>query len=116
MVEDEYLIRMLLEDMLADLGYTVAAAAGTHRRGARVAREAASSTSPSSTSISTASRSTPVADILAKRGLPFVFVTGYGEARPARALSRPPGAAEAVPGRRAGARPIARRHSLRRPR
>ena len=29
MVEDEYLIRMLLEDMLADLGYEVAAAAGS---------------------------------------------------------------------------------------
>ncbi len=28
-VEDEYLIRMLLEDMLADLGHTVAAAVGT---------------------------------------------------------------------------------------
>ena len=28
-VEDEYLIRMLLEDMLADLGYEVAAAVGT---------------------------------------------------------------------------------------
>ena len=28
-VEDEYLIRMLLEDMLVDLGYEVAAAVGT---------------------------------------------------------------------------------------
>ena len=28
-VEDEYLIRMLLEDMLADLGYDVVAAVGT---------------------------------------------------------------------------------------
>ena len=28
-VEDEYLIRMLLEDMLDDLGYGVAAAVGT---------------------------------------------------------------------------------------
>ena len=28
-VEDEYLIRMLMEDMLADLGYELAGAAGT---------------------------------------------------------------------------------------
>ena len=37
-VEDEYLIRMLLEDMLADLGYGVAAAASPARRPAAILR------------------------------------------------------------------------------
>jgi CheY-like chemotaxis protein len=36
-VEDEYLIRMLLEDMLADLGYDVAAAVGSIAEASEVA-------------------------------------------------------------------------------
>ena len=54
-VEDEYLIRMLLEDMLADLGYDVAAAVGTMAEAASK-RPRAISTPPSSTSISMARR------------------------------------------------------------
>src|SRR5215475_12877318 len=59
-VEDEYLIRMLLEDMLDELGYGEFSAAilDVNLDGQEIY---------------------PVADILAQRGLPFVFVTGYGE-------------------------------------
>ncbi len=36
-VEDEYLIRMLLEDMLADLGYAIAEAVGTIAEASQIA-------------------------------------------------------------------------------
>src|SRR5262252_9494244 len=65
-VEDEYLIRMLLEDMLDELGYGVAAAVGEF--------------SAAILDVNLDGQEIyPVADILAQRGLPFVFVTGYGE-------------------------------------
>jgi DNA-binding response OmpR family regulator len=77
-VEDEYLIRMLLEDMLTDLGYAVAAAVGTIVE----ARELASNGDFSAAILDVnldGQEIFPVAEILAERGLPFVFVTGYGE-------------------------------------
>ncbi len=77
-VEDEYLIRMLLEDMLVDLGYDVAAAVGTIAE----AREAASTGDFQAAILDVnldGQEVFPLADILVERGLPFVFVTGYGE-------------------------------------
>jgi len=77
-VEDEYLIRMLLEDMLADLGYDVAAAVGTMAE----AREQAATGDFTAAILDVnvdGQEIFPVAEILARRGLPFVFVTGYGE-------------------------------------
>ena len=77
-VEDEYLIRMLLEDMLADLGYEVAAAVGTIAEASDVAANAQFDVAILDVNVD-GKEIYPVADILAKRGLPFVFVTGYGE-------------------------------------
>jgi CheY-like chemotaxis protein len=77
-VEDEYLIRMLLEDMLADLGYDIAAAVGSIAE----AREHATNGDFSAAILDVnldGQEVYPVADILAKRGVPFVFVSGYGE-------------------------------------
>jgi len=77
-VEDEYLIRMLLEDMLDELGYDLAAGVGTISE----ASEAASSGDFHAAILDVnldGQEIFPVADILAQRGLPFVFVTGYGE-------------------------------------
>jgi len=77
-VEDEYLIRILVEDMLADLGYDVAAAVGTFAEAS--AQAAKGEFDAAILDINLDGRDTyPVADILAKRGVPFVFVTGYGE-------------------------------------
>ena len=88
-VEDEYLIRMLLEDMLGDLGYAVAAAVGTIAE----AREHAANGDFSAAvlDVNLAGQEIfPVADILAERSLPFVFVTGYGErSLPERYRGRP---------------------------
>ena len=77
-VEDEYLIRMLLEDMLADLGYEVAAAVGTFAEARELAAHGEFSAAILDVNLD-GEEIYPVADILAKRGLPFVFVSGYGE-------------------------------------
>ena len=77
-VEDEYLIRMLLEDMLADLGYDVAAAVGTIAEASELAANGDFNAAILDVNLN-GQEVYPVAEILAKRGLPFVFVTGYGE-------------------------------------
>ncbi len=77
-VEDEYLIRMLLEDMLADLGYTVAAAVGSVAEASELAATGDFKAAILDVNVD-GQEIFPVADILAQRGLPFVFVTGYGE-------------------------------------
>jgi CheY-like chemotaxis protein len=88
-VEDEYLIRMLLEDMLADLGYGVAAAVGTLAEARAQAAKGEFSAAILDVNLD-GSEIFPVADILKERGLPFVFVTGYGErSLPERYRDRP---------------------------
>jgi len=77
-VEDEYLIRMLLEDMLADLGFAVGAAAGTIAEASGFAAKGDFQVAILDVNLD-GEEVFPVADILIKRGLPFVFVTGYGE-------------------------------------
>ena len=77
-VEDEYLIRMLLEDMLADLGHTVAAAVSTIAEAKELATNGEFDCAVLDVNLD-GQQIFPVADILMKRGLPFVFVTGYGE-------------------------------------
>ena len=88
-VEDEYLIRMLLEDMLADLGYAVAHAVGTIAEASQFATAGAFDVAILDVNVD-GEEVYPVADILAQRGLPFMFVTGYGEGSlPAKYRSRP---------------------------
>jgi CheY-like chemotaxis protein len=77
-VEDEYLIRMLLEDMLAELGYAVAAAVGSIAEASAFATDGEFDVAILDVNLD-GQEIYPVADILAKRGLPFVFVSGYGE-------------------------------------
>jgi CheY-like chemotaxis protein len=77
-VEDEYLIRMLLEDMLDELGYGVIAAVGTISEARQVATNGEFNAAILDVNLD-GQEIYPVADILTTRGLPFVFVTGYGE-------------------------------------
>jgi CheY-like chemotaxis protein len=77
-VEDEMLIGMLLEDMLADLGpYSVAVVPRVNEALALVERErfdlAILDVHVNGQPVF------PVADSLVQRGIPFVFATGYGE-------------------------------------
>ena len=77
-VEDEYLIRMLLEDMLADIGYDVAGAVGTIKEATALATSGDFSAAILDVNLD-GQEIYPVAEILTKRKVPFVFVTGYGE-------------------------------------
>ncbi len=77
-VEDEYLIRMLLEDMLTDLGYEIAGAVGTIAEAMELAAKADFDLAILDVNLD-GKEIYPVAEVLAGRGLPFVFVSGYGE-------------------------------------
>jgi CheY-like chemotaxis protein len=77
-VEDEIMIRMLLEDMLADLGYGVAASAGGLNEAIALARDPDFDLAILDVNLN-GNAVYPVADLLMERGVPFVFSTGYGD-------------------------------------
>jgi CheY-like chemotaxis protein len=77
-VEDELMIRMLLEEMLGELGYTVAAEAGRLEDALAAAQSAEIDVAILDVNLN-GQPILPVADALAARGTPFVFATGYGE-------------------------------------
>ena len=77
-VEDEALVSMLLEDMLEDMGCTLAGSAANLDQ----AVEAASGLDLDVAILDmnlAGKDSLPVAEALAERGKPFIFATGYGE-------------------------------------
>ncbi len=79
LIEDEALVAMLLEDMLADRGCTVAAVA--HRLDDALARvgDADLAFDVAILDLNLNGEVTfSVAEALAARGVPFVFATGYG--------------------------------------
>ena len=77
-VEDELMIRMLLEDMLGELGYTVAAEAARIEEALDAAKNAEFDIAILDVNLN-GQPIAPVADALVARGMPFVFATGYGE-------------------------------------
>jgi CheY-like chemotaxis protein len=76
-VEDEILVAMNIEDMLLELGHEVAGIASRLGPALALAREAAFDAAMLDVNLAGES-SFPVADLLAERGLPFLFATGYG--------------------------------------
>jgi len=79
-VEDEPLVAELLEDMLREAGYEIAACLGTLDK-AMAALESVSCDF-AILDINLRGRSTePVAAVLRGRGVPFLFVSGYGSAQ-----------------------------------
>ncbi len=76
-VEDEFLIRMLLEDMLTDLGYELAGVAGRLGEALQLAETTDFDLAILDVNLD-GHDVYPVADLIAGRGLPFMFVTGYG--------------------------------------
>jgi CheY-like chemotaxis protein len=77
-VEDELMIRMLLEDMLGELGYTIVAEAAHIEEALEAANNVDFDLAILDVNLNGQPIS-PVADALAARGTPFVFATGYGE-------------------------------------
>jgi CheY-like chemotaxis protein len=74
-VEDEAMIRMLLEGMLADIGYTMTAEAGALGEAMALAKQEEFDIAILDVNLHN-EPITPVAEILTQRGLPFVFATG----------------------------------------
>jgi CheY-like chemotaxis protein len=77
-VEDEMLLAMMLEDMLTDLGYCVVKAARV-TKATDLAATAAIDCAILDVNLG-GETSYPVAKELHRRGIPFVFSTGYGTA------------------------------------
>jgi CheY-like chemotaxis protein len=77
-VEDELMIRMLLEDMLSELGNTVAAEAAGIEEALEATKNADFDLAILDADLK-GQPALPVADVLVTRGTPFVFATGYGE-------------------------------------
>ncbi len=76
-VEDEFLVAMELEAFLKDAGWNVAGPAGTLAAAVKLARSARCDGAVLDVNLG-GDRVDEVAAILAGRGIPFVFVTGYG--------------------------------------
>jgi CheY-like chemotaxis protein len=77
-VEDELMIRMLLEGMLTDLGHTVAAEAGGIDEALAIAQKAEFDVAVLDVNLNNHSIA-PVVEVLVRRGVPFVFASGYGQ-------------------------------------
>ncbi len=76
-IEDESLVSMLIEDMLVDLGCTVAGFAS--RCSEALAKSASLSFDAVILDVNLDGfPAYPIAEALGARGIPFVFVTGYG--------------------------------------
>jgi CheY-like chemotaxis protein len=77
LVEDEVMIRMMVADMLEELGYTVAAEAGEIGEALRLAECADFDLAILDVNVNGKVIS-PVADLIKARNRPFIFATGYG--------------------------------------
>jgi CheY-like chemotaxis protein len=84
-VEDEALVAMMLEDMLAGLGCEVVGPAMRLNEGLELARLNGLDAAVLDINLG-GERSYPIADLLEERGVPLAFVTGYGHSgRPGKA-------------------------------
>jgi CheY-like chemotaxis protein len=77
-VEDEMLVLMALEDMLADLGCTAVSVAGSIDRALDLIATKVFDLATLDVNLN-GQRSYPVAKALGDHGIPFAFSTGYGE-------------------------------------
>ena len=77
LVEDEVMIRMMVADMLEELGYRVVAEAGEINEAIRLAQSADYDLAILDVNVNGRVIS-PVADLIQARKRPFIFATGYG--------------------------------------
>jgi DNA-binding response OmpR family regulator len=88
-VEDEVMIRMMLTDMLDELGFDIAAETGDVDEAISLAQAVEFDLAILDVNVNGKAIS-PVADLLEAKQRPFIFVTGYGsDALPDRHKTRP---------------------------
>jgi CheY-like chemotaxis protein len=94
LVEDEPMIRIMVTDMLEELGHRVVAEAGDVEEGATLAQSAHFDLAILDVNLR-GKLITPVAELIKARGLPIILATGYGsegvpeEFRDLPALAKP---------------------------
>jgi DNA-binding response OmpR family regulator len=79
LVEDEAMIRMMVVDMLEELGHTAAAEAGRLDEALQLAQSTDFDVAILDVNLD-GKIITPVAQVIDGRGLPIIFATGYGAA------------------------------------
>ena len=79
-VEDEPIIGFALQDMLEDLGWETLEIATRLRQALDIIDAAAPDAAILDVNLRD-EQSYPAADLLADRGIPFIFATGYGESQ-----------------------------------
>lgn len=77
-VEDEALVAFMIEDMLGELGCRVGRIATRLQEGLSAARDEDFDFALLDVNLA-GEKSFPIADVLTCRGIPFAFVTGYGQ-------------------------------------
>ncbi|WP_322517112.1 response regulator [Rhodopseudomonas palustris] len=77
LVEDEAMIRMMVVDMLEELGFSVAAETGEINEAVKLAGTTEFDVAILDVNVNGKVIS-PVADVLKARNRPFIFATGYG--------------------------------------
>lgn len=88
-VEDEAFIALTLEDMLDELGFAVVGAVAHVAEAIEMIGREAIDAALLDVNLGT-QKIDPVADLLAERGCPFIFTTGYGRSGiPASHAGRP---------------------------
>ena len=80
LVEDESLVAIMVTDMLAHLGHDVIGPATRLQQAIEMAQQEAFDLAILDINLQ-GTESYPVADVLAVRGIPFVFATGYESLR-----------------------------------
>jgi len=76
-VEDEMLIALMLQDMVAEMGLSVAGMAHSLGAGLDLARTVDVQLAILDINLN-GEEAYPIADVLRSRGIPFIFSTGYG--------------------------------------
>jgi CheY-like chemotaxis protein len=79
LVEDEALIRMMFEDVLLELGHSIAAQAGDLATGLTFAKQRDYRLAILDVNLN-GTPAFPIADVVRARGKALLFVTGYGSA------------------------------------
>jgi DNA-binding response OmpR family regulator len=77
-VDDEMLVAMMLEDMLMELGYEVVGPASSLDEGLELAASEPLDCAIIDLNLGRGVLSTPIAEVLNERRVPFLLATGYG--------------------------------------